>query len=135
RRRKPFTTGRWRSRVRELPEVNGELPVATLADEIETPGEGQVRALITIGGNPALSAPNAERLDRGLAGREFRGGVDPYRNEAARHGRVVLPAPRPAQTPHYDIALTGLAGRNYARFSPPVVPLTGGRPSEGELLA
>src|SRR5690606_5950426 len=135
RRRKPFTTGRWRSRVRELPEVNGELPVATLADEIETPGEGQVRALITIGGNPALSAPNAERLDRALAGLEFMVSVDPYLNETTRHAHVVLPPPRPAQTPHYDIALTGLAVRNYARFSPPVVPLPEGRPSEAELLA
>ncbi|MFS2293124.1 MAG: molybdopterin oxidoreductase family protein [Actinomadura sp.] len=135
RRRKPFTTGRWRSRVRELPEVNGELPVATLADEIETPGEGQVRALITIGGNPALSAPNAERLDRALAGLEFMVSVDPYLNETTRHAHVVLPPPRPAQTPHYDIALTGLAVRNYARFSPPAVPLPDGRPSEAELLA
>ncbi|MEU8800672.1 molybdopterin oxidoreductase family protein [Spirillospora sp. NPDC048819] len=135
RRKKPFTTGRWRSRVRELPEVNGELPIATLVDEIETPGEGQVKALITIGGNPALSAPNAARLDRALAGLEFMVSVDPYLNETTRHAHVVLPPPRPAQTPHYDIALTGLAVRNYSRYSPPVVPLPDGRPSESDLLA
>lgn len=135
RRKKPFTTGRWRSRVRALPEVNGELPVATLVDEIETPGEGQVRALITIGGNPALSAPNAARLDRALAGLEFMVSVDPYLNETTRHANVVLPPPRPAQTPHYDIALTGLAVRDYARYSPPAVPLPDGRPSEADLLA
>ncbi|XRQ06956.1 molybdopterin oxidoreductase family protein [Actinomadura welshii] len=135
RRKKPFTTGRWRSRVRELPEVNGELPVATLADEIETPGEGQIKALITIGGNPALSAPNATRLDAALAGLEFMVSVDPYLNETTRHAHVVLPPPRPAQTPHYDIALVGLAVRNYARFSAPAVPLPDGRPSEAEILA
>ncbi|MFB4305155.1 molybdopterin oxidoreductase family protein [Actinomadura sp. GTD37] len=135
RRKKPFTTGRWRSRVRDLPEVNGELPVATLADEIETPGEGQVKALITIGGNPALSAPNAARLDRALAGLEFMVSVDPYLNETTRHAHAVLPPPRPAQTPHYDIALTGLAVRDYARYSPPVVPLPDGRPSEAAILA
>ncbi|TDC84750.1 molybdopterin oxidoreductase family protein [Actinomadura sp. 7K507] len=135
RRKKPFTTGRWRSRVRELPEVNGELPVATLADELETPGEGQIKALITIGGNPALSAPNAARLDRALAGLEFMVSVDPYLNETTRHATVVLPPPRPVQTPHYDIALVGLAVRNYARYSPPVVPLPDGRPSESEVLA
>ncbi|WP_433475309.1 molybdopterin oxidoreductase family protein [Spirillospora sp. CA-142024] len=134
RRKKPFTTGRWRSRARGLPEVNGELPVATLADEIETPGEGQVRALITIGGNPALSAPNAARLDRALAGLEFMVSVDPYLNETTRHASVILPPPRPAQTPHYDIALTGLAVRDYARYSPPVVPLPDGRPSEAVIL-
>ncbi|QKW39862.1 molybdopterin-dependent oxidoreductase [Actinomadura sp. NAK00032] len=135
RRKKPFTTGRWRSRARALPEVNGELPVATLADELETPGEGQVKALVTIGGNPALSAPNAARLDRALAGLEFMVSVDPYLNETTRHAHVVLPPPRPAQTPHYDIALTGLAVRDYARYSPPVVPLPVGRPSEAVLLA
>ncbi|MER7547463.1 molybdopterin oxidoreductase family protein [Spirillospora sp. NPDC127506] len=135
RRRKPFTTGRWRSRVRGLPEVNGEFPVATLADEIETEGEGRVRALITIGGNPALSAPNAARLDRALAGLEFMVSVDPYLNETTRHAQVILPPPRPAQTPHYDIALSGLAVRDYARYSPPVVPLPDGRPSEAAILA
>ncbi|MEU4820564.1 molybdopterin oxidoreductase family protein [Actinomadura sp. NPDC023710] len=135
RRKKPFTTGRWRSRVRGLPEVNGEMPVATLADEIETPGEGRIRALITIGGNPALSAPNAARLDRALAGLEFMVSVDPYLNETTRHAHVVLPPPRPAQTPHYDIALTGLAVRDYARYSPPAVPLPEGRPSEADILA
>ncbi|MFA1541557.1 molybdopterin dinucleotide binding domain-containing protein [Actinomadura monticuli] len=134
RRRKPFTTGRWRSRVRDLPEVNGELPVATLADEIETEGEGRIRALITIGGNPALSAPNAARLDRALAGLEFMVSVDPYLNETTRHAHVILPPPRPVQTPHYDIALTGLAVRDYARYSPPIVPLPEGRPSEAVIL-
>ncbi|WP_067804155.1 molybdopterin oxidoreductase family protein [Actinomadura formosensis] len=135
RRKKPFTTGRWRSRVRDLPEVNGELPVATLADELETPGEGQVKALITIGGNPALSAPNAARLDRALAGLEFMVSVDPYLNETTRHAHVILPPPRPAQTPHYDIMLTGFAVRDYARYSPPVVPLPDGRPGEAAILA
>ncbi|TDD91339.1 molybdopterin oxidoreductase family protein [Actinomadura rubrisoli] len=135
RRKRPFTTGRWRSRVRGLPEVNGELPVATLADEIETPGEGRIRALITIGGNPVLSAPNGERLDRALAGLDFMVSVDPYLNETTRHAHVILPPPRPAQTPHYDLALLGLAVRNYARYSPPIVPPADGRPSEAELLA
>ena len=135
RRKKPFTTGRWRSRVRALPEVNGELPVATLVDEIETGGDGQIKALITIGGNPALSSPNAARLDRALAGLEFMVSVDPYLNETTRHAHVVLPPPRPAQTPHYDIALTGLAVRDYARDSPPLVPLPAGRPSEAAILA
>ncbi|TYK50805.1 molybdopterin oxidoreductase family protein [Actinomadura decatromicini] len=135
RRKRPFTTGRWRSRVRGLPEVNGELPVATLADELDTPGEGQVRALITIGGNPALSAPNSVRLDRALGGLEFMVSVDPYLNETTRHAHVILPPPRPAQTPHYDVALTGLAVRDYARYSPPAVPLPDGRPDEAAILA
>ncbi|WP_119727916.1 molybdopterin oxidoreductase family protein [Thermomonospora amylolytica] len=135
RRKQPFTTGRWRSRVRGLPEVKGEFPVATLADEIETPGEGRIRALITIGGNPVLSAPGTGRLDRALAGLEFMVSVDPYLNETTRHAHVVLPPPRPAQAPHYDITFLGLSVRNYARYSPPAVPLPEGRPGETEILA
>ena len=134
-RRRPYTTGRWSSRVRKLPEVNGELPVATLADEIETPGEGQIKALITIGGNPVLSAPNGTRLDAALAGLEFMVSVDPYLNETTRHASVVLPPPRPTQTPHYDLALLGFTVRNYVRYSPAAVPLPDGRPSEAEILA
>ncbi|WP_019631811.1 molybdopterin oxidoreductase family protein [Actinomadura atramentaria] len=135
RRRQPFAPGRWRSRVRDLPEAMGELPVATLADEIETPGEGRVRALVTIGGNPALSAPNAARLDRALAGLDFMVSVDPYLNETTRHAHVVLPPPRPAQTPHYDLALLNFTVRDYARYSPAAVPLPEGRPSEAAILA
>ncbi|MFI0357890.1 molybdopterin oxidoreductase family protein [Actinomadura sp. 9N407] len=135
RKKRPFTTGRWRSRVRDLPEVNGELPVATLADEIETPGEGRIRALITIGGNPALSAPGSERIDKALAGLEFMVSVDPYLNETTRHANVVLPPPRPVQTPHYDVSLLGLAVRDYVRYSPPAVALPPGRPSESQILA
>jgi anaerobic selenocysteine-containing dehydrogenase len=134
-RRRPYTTGRWHSRVRELPETNGELPIATLADEIETPGEGQIKALITIGGNPVLSAPNGARLDVAFSGLEFMVSVDPYLNETTRHADVVLPPPRPTQTGHYDFALLSFAVRNYARYSPPVLPLPEGRPSESEILA
>ncbi len=128
-RTKPFRPGRWRSRVRELPEVMGELPVATLADEITTPGEGQVRALITVAGNPVLSAPSGTRLDDAFAGLEFMVSVDRYLNETTRHADVILPPPRPVQSPHYDVALLQFAVRNYARYSPPLVPL-GQRPSE-----
>ncbi|MET9338613.1 molybdopterin-dependent oxidoreductase [Nonomuraea sp. NPDC003804] len=132
--RRPYTTGRWRSRVRGLPEANGELPVATLADEIETPGEGQVRFLVTVAGNPVLSAPNGARLDRAFERLDFMVSVDPYLNETTRHANVILPPPRVLQSGHYDFALLGFAVRNYARYSPPILPL-GGRPSEGEILA
>lgn len=128
-RTKPFRPGRWRSRVRELPEAMGELPVATLIDEITTPGEGQVRALITAAGNPVLSAPSGARLDAAFAGLDFMVSLDCYLNETTRHADVILPPPRPVQSPHYDFALLNFAVRNYARYSPPLVPL-GDRPSE-----
>ncbi|MFI6514377.1 molybdopterin oxidoreductase family protein [Spirillospora sp. NPDC050679] len=135
RRKRPFATGRRHSRVRGLPEVNGEFPVAALAEEITTPGEGRIRALVTIGGNPALSAPGAARLDAALGELEFMVSVDPYLNETTRHAHVVLPPPRPSQSPHFPLALLGFAVRNYARYSPPASPLPEGRPSEAEILA
>lgn len=133
-RSRPFRPGRWTSRVRGLPEAMGELPVATLADEIETPGDGQIRALVTVAGNPVLSAPSGARLDRGLAELDFMVSVDRYVNETTRHASVILPPPRSVQSPHYDFALLQFAVRNYARYSPPLVPLDG-RPSESAVLA
>jgi anaerobic selenocysteine-containing dehydrogenase len=134
-RRRPFRTGRWVSRVRGLPETAGELPVATLADEIEQPGEGQIRALVTVAGNPALSAPNGPRLGKALAELEFMVSVDPYLNETTRHATVILPPPRVLQAPHFDWALAGFGVRNFANYSPPALPLPDGRPAEADILA
>ncbi|MFJ4105166.1 molybdopterin-dependent oxidoreductase [Amycolatopsis japonica] len=114
----PFTSGRWTSRVRGYPEVLGELPVATLADEIETPGEGQVRALVTISGNPALSTPNSARLTEALRQLDFMVSLDVYLNETTRHADVILPGPSPMERPHYDVALYALAVRNVANWTP-----------------
>ncbi|MEU2506630.1 molybdopterin-dependent oxidoreductase [Streptomyces sp. NPDC007863] len=131
----PLTLGRWHSRVRRLPEVLGEFPVATLADEIDTPGQGQVRGLIAIACNPVLGAPNGERLDRSLADLDFMVAVDPYVNETTRHADVILPPPRVVESGHFDIVLSRLAVRRIARYSPPLVQRPEGRPSEAEILA
>ncbi|BCK52368.1 molybdopterin-dependent oxidoreductase [Nocardia wallacei] len=133
-RTRPFRLGRWTSRVRQAPEAMGEFPVATLADEIRTPGEGRVRALVTVAGNPVLSAPSGARLGEALAELEFMVSVDRYLNETTRHADVILPPPRTLQSAHYDFALLNFAVRNYARYSRPLVPL-GDRPSESEILA
>ncbi|PRC47400.1 molybdopterin-binding oxidoreductase, partial [Mycobacterium sp. ITM-2017-0098] len=129
-----FSTGRWRSRVSGHPEVLSELPVAVLAEEIETPGEGQIKAMITIAGNPVLSAPDGDRLDRALDTVGFMLSVDPYLNETTRHADVILPPPPPSRSPHFDFALNALAVRNNARYSPPALPLDG-RPDEAEILS
>ena len=126
---------RRRSRVRGLGVTLGELPVVCLAEEIDTPGEGQVRALVTIAGNPVLSTPNSARLDAALAGLDLYVAVDPYVNETTRHADVVLPPPTPLQKGHYDLALLQLAVRNVANYSPPVLPRAPGQPDEWEILA
>jgi anaerobic selenocysteine-containing dehydrogenase len=123
-------TGRWHSRVRGLPEVYGELPVVCLAEEIETPGEGQVRAFISVGGNPALSTPNSGRLDRALDSLEFMLSIDIYLNETTRHADVVLPAPSPLAKSHYDLVFTQFSTRNVANYSAPVFPGAEGVPAE-----
>ncbi|MEV6262557.1 molybdopterin oxidoreductase family protein [Streptomyces sp. NPDC051784] len=133
---KGFDLGRWTSRVSGHPEAKGELPVAALAEEIETPGRGRIRALIVVAGNPVLSAPDGNRLDRALAdGLDFMVSVDPYLNETARHADVLLPPPPPSQSAHFDFALNSLAVRNQVRYSRPAVPLAEGGMDECEILA
>ncbi|MFC5728337.1 molybdopterin-dependent oxidoreductase [Nocardioides vastitatis] len=113
---------RFRSRVREAPEFGGELPVSVLREEIETPGEGQVRALLTIAGNPVLSTPDGVSLDRAIAGLDFYAAVDIYINETTRHADVILPPTTHLERDHYDLAFHLLAVRDTARFSPAVFP-------------
>ena len=114
--------GVWKSRVRGLPEFGGELPAATMAEEIETAGEGQIRALVTFAGNPALSTPNGGRLDRALGKLEYLVSIDLYRNETTRHADLILPTRFGFERDHYDLAFYALAVRNAARYVKPIVP-------------
>ena len=113
------TFGRWHSRVRRLPEFGGELPLATLTDEIETPGPGRVRGLVTMAGNPVLSGPNGSRLDGALGTLDHLVAIDPYLNETTRHAHVVLPPTSPLSRTHYDLALYAFAVRNVAKVAAP----------------
>ncbi len=118
---KGVTMGRWRSRVRGEPERFGELPVVCLAEEIDTPGEGRVRALFTMAGNPVISTPNAGRLRAALEGIELLVSIDVYVNETTRHADVILPAPSAFHRSHYDLGLYQLALRSVANYSPAVL--------------
>jgi anaerobic selenocysteine-containing dehydrogenase len=124
--------GRWTSRVRGLPELYGELPVSVLAEEIDTPGEGQVHCLISVAGNPLVSTPNSGRLERAVEGLDFMLAIDIYVNETTRHADVVLPAPEPLEKAHYDLAFYQLSARNIANFSPAVLQREG--PAEWEVF-
>ncbi|CQR64863.1 molybdopterin oxidoreductase family protein [Streptomyces leeuwenhoekii] len=132
-----FALGRWRSRVSGHPEAKGELPLAALAEEIDTAtGEGTpLRAVIAFAANPVLSAPDGDRLAKALDSLDFMVAVDPYLNETSRHAHVVLPPPPPAQTPHHDFAFNTLAVRNQVRYTRPAVPLEPGRMAETEIMA
>lgn len=107
----------WQSRVSGLPEYGGELPVAALAEEVLTPGEGQVRALVTVAGNPVLSTPNGRQLDGALASLEFMLSIDLYINETTRHADLILPSTSALENDHYDSTFNLLAVRNVTRFN------------------
>jgi len=112
--------GRWKSRVRGLPEFMGELPVAAMAEEIMTPGEGQVRALVTSCGNPVLSTPNGRQLDAALGQLDFMVSIDFYINETTSHADLILPPATNLESSHYDVIFNSFAVRNTAKYSPPL---------------
>ncbi len=127
-----FVTGRWHSRVSGHPEVMGELPAASLAEEIETDGPGQIRALVTVAGNPVLSCPNGKRLDRALGTLDFMVSVDIYLNETTRHADVILPPRSALERVHYDYFFLRLAVRSIARWSEAV--LDSDAPDDDDIL-
>jgi anaerobic selenocysteine-containing dehydrogenase len=117
------TWGRFTSRVSGLPEVMSELPVVTMAEEIETPGDGQVKALVTIAGNPVLSCPEGAALDAALETLDLMVSVDMYVTETSRHAHYILPPCGPLQKDHYALFLGAIAVRNYAKYSPALLPM------------
>jgi len=132
---KGFRTGRGFSRVSRHPEALGEYPAAAMAEEIETPGDGQIRAMIVVCGNPVLSTPNSDRLAKAMDDLEFMVSVDMYLNETSKFADVILPPPSQLQRSHYDLALLTFAVRNVANYSEPVLPLAPDTPDEWEILA
>ena len=129
-----ISVNRHQARVSGAPEVFGELPMTCLAEEIETPGAGQVRALITVAGNPVLSSPGGERLAKALDQLDFMVSLDIYVNETTRHADVILPGLSALEDSHYDVAFPQFSFRNHARFSGPVFAPAAGHPAEWENL-
>ena len=126
--------GRWASRVRGLAEFDGELPVSVLAEELLTPGAGQVRGLVTLCGNPVLSTPGGARLEAALPQLEFMVSIDIYVNETTRHADVILPPTAGLEVEHYDLAFNSLAVSNVAKFSPALTPRAADRRHDWEIL-
>jgi anaerobic selenocysteine-containing dehydrogenase len=125
--------GRWKSRVSGIPEVLGQVPAAFLAEEIATPGDGQITMLFTVAGNPVISVPDSARLEAALPELECMISVDNY-SETTRHAHVILPGLSPLEQPHFDDLITMWAVRSAGNYSPPVFPPAEGRPAEWEIL-
>ena len=126
--------GRFSSRVRGAPEVLGQFPVSCLAEEIATAGDGQIKALITIAGNPVISSPDSSALDAALPSLQCMISVDNYLNETTRHADVILPGLSSLEQPHFDDLIPMWAVSSYGCFSPPLFPPEDGRPEEWEIL-
>ncbi len=127
-------TGRYRSRVSGAPEVMGQLPMACLAEEMDTAGDGRIRALIMIASNAATSAPNSPRLAKALDGLDFLVCLDIYVNETTRHADVIIPGPTALEDAHYEVCFSQFACRNVARYSPPVLPRSSDVPHDWETV-
>ena len=126
--------GRFHSRVRGLPEFNGELPVATLAEEISTTGEGQIKGMLLMAGNPVLSTPNGEQLDRAFKELDLLVAIDFYINESSRHADFILPPVSPLEREHYDVIFNVLAVRNNARYAKALFPRKADARHDWEIL-
>ena len=124
----------WQSRVSGLPEYAGELPVSALAEEMLTEGEGQVRALITVAGNPVLSTPNGRQLEQALEGLEFMLSIDLYINETTRYADLILPSTSALENDHYDTTFNLFAVRNVSRFNRAILPKPEGALHDWEIF-
>lgn len=131
---KPGSYGRWHSRVSQKPEALGEFPSAIMAEEIQTGGEGQIKVMVTVAGNPVLSTPNGQQLDKALAGLEFMVSVDLYINETNRHADVILPTTSPLEHDHYDLIFNIFGVRNQAKYSAATLPKPQGSLDDWELM-
>jgi anaerobic selenocysteine-containing dehydrogenase len=129
----PF--GRWRSKVRALPEILGELPAAALAEEIDAAGDERIRALVTVAGNPVLSCPNGSRLARALESLEFMVSVDIYLNETTRFADVILPPTSPLERGNADVVFWSLSAHNHASYSPRALEPPRGALEQWRILA
>jgi anaerobic selenocysteine-containing dehydrogenase len=132
---KGFEIGRWRSRVSGQPEVEGMIPSSTMAEEMLTPGDGQVRAMVLLMTNPVRSAANSAQLEEAFSRLDFLVAVDFYLNETTRHAHVILPTPSPAELSGYELGFYQLSVRNVAKWSWPAVPRPPDAPETWEVLA
>lgn len=125
---------RWQSRVSGRPEYSGELPVSALAEEMLTECEGQIRALVTVAGNPVLSTPNGRQLEQALDGLEFMVSVDLYINETTRYADLILPSTSALENDHYDTTFNMFAVRNVTRFNRAILPKPEGALHDWEIF-
>jgi anaerobic selenocysteine-containing dehydrogenase len=90
--------------------------------------------MVTLAGNPVLSAPNGKRIAAALGTLDFMVSIDIYINETTRHADVILPPCWNLAEDHIDLLFASVAVRNIARWSPPVVEREAGELADWEIL-
>ena len=111
---------RWQSRARGFPEYMGMLPASLMAEEMELQGEHQVRAMITVAGNPVLSVPNGKRIHAALQKLDFMVAFDFYINETTSQADIIIPSTTQLEHSNYDFLFSATCVRNFAQYSPQV---------------
>jgi anaerobic selenocysteine-containing dehydrogenase len=131
---KPSSYGRYKSRVSQLPYYNSEFPISALAEEILTEGDGQIRAMFTIAGNPVLSAPGGDELTQAFENLDFMVSVDIYLNETTKHADIILPSTTGLEVAHFDVFFNSFAVRNNVKFSQPLFEKTDNQKHDWQIL-
>ena len=126
--------GQYQTRVRKLPFFNGEFPVATLAEEIQTAGEGQIKSLITVAGNPVLSAPSGHKLAQAFESLDYMVCVDIYLNETTKYANIILPGTTGVENSHFDIFFNSFSVRNTVKYSAPLFEKNEEQRSDWQIL-
>ncbi|CDO90223.1 formate dehydrogenase [Mycobacterium triplex] len=85
------TFGKHFGRIGGFPDAFGMLPSVMMGKEMLTPGDGQLRAFFTVGGNPVLANPNPDELTRGIKGLELMVSIDLYVSETGLLADYILP--------------------------------------------
>src|SRR5436190_2348734 len=128
------TYGRTRSRIGDFPDVIGNLPASLIPQEIETPGDGQLRALFVSAGNPALSVPDGAAMERALGRLDLLVSLDFYVNETNKHADYVLPTTTFLERDDTPVAFLGFYTTPFVQHSDAVVPPAGEAREEWEII-
>jgi len=123
-----------RSRVSGMPEIAGIMPAVTLAEEITTPGDGQIRGLFVISGNPVSSIPNFSRNLDAFRQLDLQVSVDIYINETSKLADFILPTPPTVQAPAFPLFSAPYMVRSYMRYSPAALNLEAGAMEDWRLM-
>jgi anaerobic selenocysteine-containing dehydrogenase len=124
----------YRSRIGDFPEVLGSVPASLMAKEMTTPGKGQLKAFFVSAGNPVLSVPNGDELERAFEQLDLIVGIDFYVTDTTRHADYILPATTFLEREDFPSAFLTFHTSQFVQWTEPVVPARGEARQEWEII-